>query len=302
MGCLADLCKTKNNSYILNFQTKFIDNHDNYNIESNQPIFIQSIKVEEKKQEEKKQEEIKREEIKREEIKQEEIKREEIKQEEIKNEDKSSKLKINKLESNSIDIKGKREIKYDQDKFKDIKIDNTKIQFIEEALNKINEYRQLHGVNPLERDDNLCIKAFFLAKRKLLKIPYDNKYEYYENGKDLGINKLGIDEQLSAENVIQKWYNEGENYNYKEPKDFKFVNFAQMIWKNTEKFGIGYFSFEEKEDTDILMNASILEDEEEEEENKEENQYNYFYVALFYPSGNIPGKYKSNVLPRGPKI
>ena len=43
-----------------------------------------------------------------------------------------------------------------------------------------------------------------------------------------------------------------------------------MIWKNSNKIGIGYYFSQE---------------------NKK-----YYYVALFYPAGNIPGEYKSNVL------
>ena len=211
-----------------------------------------------------------------------------------KNEDKFDNVQTNKLKYYYVNIKGENEIKYDPEIFKDIQIDEKKYKFIEDALNKINELREIHGVKPLERDDNLILKSFFLAKRKLLKIPYDNKYEFYDNGKDLGILKLGTDEQLSAENLIQKWYKEGENYNYKEPKDFKCVNFAQLIWKNTEKFGIGYFSADEKGENDILLNQSVT----TEEDNEEEGQYNFYYMALFYPSGNLPGEYKTNVLPR----
>ena len=219
--------------------------------------------------------------------------------EEGKNKDKYDYLQTNKLKYYYVNIKGDRDNKLDPEIFKDIQIDETKGKFIEDSLNKINELRKIHGVKPLEKDDNLILKSCFLAKRKLLKIPYDNKYEIYDNGEDLGMLKLGTNEQLSAENLIQKWYKEGEKYNYKEPKDFKFQNFAQLIWKNTEKFGIGYFSADEKEDKDVLLNQSVT--TEEDNENEEEGQYNFYYMALFYPPGNLAGQYKANVLPRKAK-
>ena len=68
--------------------------------------------------------------------------------------------------------------------------------------------------------------------------------------------------------VIDNWYNESKNHDYK--KDFQkgTEHFTQMIWKDTKELGIGITSKGNK----------------------------CFVVANYYPPGNFLGQYDKNVL------
>ena len=166
----------------------------------------------------------------------------------------------------------KRSIQIEKKYLQNIKIDNN---FVEKALNKINEYRKLHGVNSLSTDDYLVKRAFLLAQKKLT--DFIGEDFLYKNGEDLGINLEKCENELDVGKLMDNWYNESKNYNYIEPIELECNNFTQMIWKSSQKFGIGYYCSQDKN----------------EEENPQNNKY--YYVALFYPAGNIPGEYKSNI-------
>jgi len=143
-------------------------------------------------------------------------------------------------------------------------------EFVEKALKRINEYRKLHGVNPLIQDDYLIKRAFILTQKKLTN--FKSEDFLYKDGEDLGIIFEKSEKKIDVEKLIDNWYNENRNYNFIEPIELECNNFTQMIWKNSSKFGIGYFFSQENE------------------ENKK-----YYYAALFYPAGNIPGEYKGNI-------
>ena len=161
----------------------------------------------------------------------------------------------------------KRNIQIEKEYLDNLKIDN---EFVEKALNKINEYRKLHGVNPLVQDDYLIKRAFILAQKKLNNFKSEDLL--YKDSEDLGTNFEKTEEELDVEKLMDNWYNENKSYNFIEPIELECNNFTQMIWKNSSKFGIGYFCSQENE------------------ENKK-----YYYAALFYPAGNIPGEYKNNI-------
>ena len=42
--------------------------------------------------------------------------------------------------------------------------------------------------------------------------------------------------------LYKSW--EKNDYDFQDPKEFECRNFTQMIWKNSEKFGIGYYILE----------------------------------------------------------
>jgi hypothetical protein len=68
------------------------------------------------------------------------------------------------------------------------------------------------------------------------------------------------------------WYNQGRNYDYDSEKySLDIGNFAQIIWKSSQQVGFGY-TIDSVDETVYL-------------------------VALYYPGGNIEGKYKENVSP-----
>ena len=165
----------------------------------------------------------------------------------------------------------KRNIQIDKNLLKNLKIDNS---FVENAIKKINEYRKLHGVEPLIQDDYLIKRAFILSKKKLTN--YFSEDFLYKDGDDLGCNFEKCEDDIKAEKLIEKWYQENKSYNFIEPIELECNNFTQMIWKNTKRFGIGYYH--------------------EKEKNK------IYCVALFHPAGNIPGEYKKNVLKKRKEI
>ena len=187
------------------------------------------------------------------------------------NKNKNDKEKEYNIEYKILERK-KRSIQIEKKYLQNIKIDNN---FVEKALNKINEYRKLHGVNLLSTDDYLVKRAFLLAQKKLT--DFTGEDFLYKNGEDLGINLEKCEKELDVGKLMDNWYNESKNYNYIEPIELECNNFTQMIWKNSQKFGIGYYRSQDKN----------------EEENPKNNKY--YYVALFYPAGNIPGEYKSNI-------
>jgi hypothetical protein len=73
------------------------------------------------------------------------------------------------------------------------------------------------------------------------------------------------------------WYNQGRNYDYNNEKySLDIGNFAQIIWKSSLEVGIGY-TIDSVDETVYL-------------------------VALYYPGGNIEGKYNENLSPPPPNL
>ena len=191
-------------------------------------------------------------------------------------------IKINKNRVNKIDKKN-------------IEIDDTQKNFIEQARKENNKYRKLHQAEPLENDDYLCKRALILAKQFLKGEPFDIENLLYSNREDLGMNALKSEEELNGEQLMKRWYEEINNYNFKEQQqELECNNFTQMIWKASKKIGIGYYCLPEeikttKNNTNQNQNQNI-------EKNEENKKKKFYYIALYYPAGNIPNEYEKNVL------
>ena len=185
------------------------------------------------------------------------------------------------------DKKRKNEI---DKKFKNLKIDKT---FVDSAIKAINDKRGNHGVKSLELDDYLNLRAFILAKEFLTKGTINNENLLYINREDLGMNLKMSNKKLEAEELMENWYEENKDYNYENPEELNCNNFTQMIWKGSEKFGIGYYHLNEKEldkkNQSIYININSFGEDSQKE-------YEFCYIALYYPAGNIIGEYKNNVL------
>ena len=196
---------------------------------------------------------------------------------------KSEIIKINSSRDNKIDAKKYSMYEYSK------QTENEK-KFIKEALNKINYWRIFHGVEPLEEDDDLNKRAFIIAKQFLTDGTFDIVNLNYENGGELGMNALKCENELKPEKLIEKWHSEKDNYNFQEPQEFELEsnNFTQMIWKDSKKFGLG-FHYQKEE---------IPENENTNDHPPKKGKIinAYYYIALFYPAGNIPEKYKDNVI------
>ena len=201
---------------------------------------------------------------------------------------KTKNFNTNKMESEKMDTDKKRNIQIDKTKYGNITYDE---KFAQKALDENNKYRKMHNSNPLKLDEYLCLRATIIAKPISLDESYDNENLLYEDGKEVGIISYSSENELNPEELMQKFYEEINDYNFIEPKEFECLSFTQMIWKNSKKFGIGYYYLKDDEIMDINIRNSQSED-------TDVKPKKFSYVALYYPPGNKPGEYNENVLPR----
>ena len=166
-------------------------------------------------------------------------------------------------------------------------------QFEEDALNENNELRAKHGVDKLVKDQYLCDRAYIIAKKMLIEETYENANLLYENGDELGMNCIIYKTKLDGKKIMDMWYDEKEEYDFQEPKEYECYNFTQMIWKNSKNFGIGYYFLEKNENEKENANDNHQQHEEDNQDNK--TAKNFCCVAFYYPAGNKPGKYKANI-------
>ena len=149
------------------------------------------------------------------------------------------------------------------------------ITFNNLMLTEHNKYRKIHKVPNLILDNNLIRTAMAYAE-SLAKRPNNNlEPSYIYQGDDkLGENLFQCNKEgCSINNGIESveyWYNEIQNYSFESNGGEGVDNFTQIVWKNTKKLGCGIAQ-------------------------KREN--NYKVVCHYYPSGNVLGEYKYNVLP-----
>jgi len=151
---------------------------------------------------------------------------------------------------------------------KENKIDNNENDIINKMFNKHSELRKMHGCS---KDFELDNSLSSLAKKRAEKL-ISSKNEIFSedlyNKEVLGENILISDKILKSEEICDKWYNEGQNYNYEKNKFQKGTgHFTQIVWKNTEKVGFGI-----KNDKSKMV-----------------------VVAYYYPAGNIFGEFTKNV-------
>ena len=57
----------------------------------------------------------------------------------------------------------------------------------------------------MQLDEYLCLRASIIAKPMSLDETYDNENVFYENCDDYGMLELGREEQLSPEELMEKW-------------------------------------------------------------------------------------------------
>ena len=131
-----------------------------------------------------------------------------------------------------------------------------------------NKYRNMHGANNLNLTDELSEKATNYAKKLLESNSNFELNNFYKN-QILGENILFSAKKKTEEEICNSWYDENNNYNYTKNTFQKDTNhFTQIIWSSTTEVGFGHYNIGEK----------------------------YCYVALYYPQGNILGKFTENVL------
>ena len=125
------------------------------------------------------------------------------------------------------------------------------------------KYKSLELKENKKLDEIASTYAEFLVNNKNA-----NKINIY-NGEILGENII-ISETKSPEEVFNQLLVENEDYDFKENKfSKKTAHFTQIIWKNTTDIGCGFWA---------------------DKENKK-----FYTVLLYYPSGNVLGKFPENI-------
>lgn len=147
-------------------------------------------------------------------------------------------------------------------------------EFIREALEAHNEYRQMHCTPALEHNEELSKLAFEWAKKIAKKDKLEHNSIKYKNdnlGENLAMWYKHGAQKFDGNEASKQWYEEIEHYNYGKPEfSIKTGNFTQLVWKNTKEVGFGVA---------VASNG-------------------YFYaVAYYYPPGNIISEFRNNVLP-----
>jgi len=163
----------------------------------------------------------------------------------------------------------------DDDKKSSLSSNNSeiKIHFLEDLLNTNNEYRTKHKAQILNLNPYLTTKANEYAKlmadnNNII----DKEIEYLGEkcGKNICIKN---NKKYDGQEVCDEWYNEINEYNFLDIKNNdkeKVKNFTQLVWKDTTEVGFGW---------------------------AQSNQGIFYIVGIYYPSGNIEGKYMENVFP-----
>ena len=145
--------------------------------------------------------------------------------------------------------------------------------FVQKIKNLHDELRKKHNSKPLNyKNMELNDLAKTYAKELMLnKKKVKNKPNIY-NGEILGENII-ISDSKDQKKILDEWKKEGDNYDFENNKFSKDTcHFTQMIWKETKEVGIGFYP-----------------------ENDRKEDEKYCIVILYYPPGNILGKYKQNV-------
>ncbi len=141
-----------------------------------------------------------------------------------------------------------------------------------EILYLINEKRKEYNVQPLIENKeitNIAQKYAEEMSQTEILVNSDNKYK----GEDLGESIFCYSTILDAKSLVNRLCKKERNYDYNNNEGIP-SHFTQMIWKNSNLIGIG-------------INRNI-------------NTGHMFYVLNYYPSGNISGKFKENIINKVP--
>ncbi|XP_065157212.1 uncharacterized protein [Atheta coriaria] len=140
--------------------------------------------------------------------------------------------------------------------------------FNRDCLNQHNMYRAKHGVPALQLDDQLCRYsqewAEELARRGVMQHRSQNTY-----GENI-FSAWSSDPNYTVEGgkAVDSWYDEIQFYTFgQEPRDLKAGHFTQVVWRLSEKLGVGI----------AKKNGHI------------------YVVCNYSPPGNYVGNYTPNV-------
>jgi len=152
--------------------------------------------------------------------------------------------------------------------------ENTK-DLRQEALNLQNQFRALHESPSMDLDESLCMEAELYATKLAKASSTAVRSSLEDEGENVVKSCNDNMEEMSADEAVRKWYSEVCNPGYSfigEEKRSGSASFTQMVWKNSNLFGIGKATSEE----DGMLCTYI--------------------VGRYRNKGNTPGLFKDNVL------
>ncbi len=133
---------------------------------------------------------------------------------------------------------------------------------IEQWLQMHNSYRKLHGVSPVIWSEMVAASAQAYAET----CPSGH------SGTDYGENLLWTSYNRRVSLVVQMWYDEETDYNYKKPGfSHNTGHFTQIVWKATTEIGCA---------SEVGCG----------------NVLSYVWVCHYNQSGNYIGDFEENVL------
>jgi glioma pathogenesis-related protein 2 len=137
----------------------------------------------------------------------------------------------------------------------------------QDALDRHNHYRRLHGTAPLRWSDELAAYAQDYANRG--NFAHDTQLLHsLQQGEN-----LATDYTDGAAGATDRMYNEVHEYDYNNPGFSTATgHFTQIVWRDTTHLGIG---------RGRTRDGATL------------------YVFRFSPAGNVQGQFRRNVLPAG---
>ena len=174
----------------------------------------------------------------------------------------------NEQTRNDLLVKKKSSLNKSRTNAEDFDIDT----YTYEMLKLHNELREKHNSPPLSVNIELNDLAGEYAESLAEKNEKNCQFNVY-NGEILGEN-IFISDSKKAEDVFKRILIEKRNYENDDFNKNKYNNstghFTQAIWKSTTEFGCGFWA-------------------------DKRNKKNYYIVLLYYPAGNILGKFSENV-------
>lgn len=143
-----------------------------------------------------------------------------------------------------------------------------------EAQIRHNELRALHQVPELQQANQLNDIAQKYAEHLAATQSFGHSGNDFE-GQPMGENiyySMGDVDEVNGQKIVDSWYSEIKDYDFNTGKSINgepVGHFTQVVWKGTQYFGLG-----------VAFNGEQC-----------------FVVANYYPSGNMIGEEKENVLP-----
>jgi uncharacterized protein YkwD len=152
-------------------------------------------------------------------------------------------------------------------------IDNvefTSEEFANDALKAHNIYREKHHVPPVKLNKEICLLAQKHANMMAINEEFIHSHNTYKD-EELAENLfMWIGYEITGQNVVENWYNEGKDYDYEGDFQKGCGHFTQIIWKDTKEVGFACA---------LSKNGT------------------YYAVGHYYPPGNFIGEFGSNVFP-----